>query len=109
MNSIKLPGLATPILVSSILWIESDANYSRIHFQDGTSTIVTKSLNYFGRYAGLMRVHRSSMVNFAHIQKVSRDTSRSISLQLASGQSIPVSRPYHPLVENLFVNVPVFA
>lgn len=109
MNSIKLPGFATPVLVSSIFWIESDANYSRIHFQDGTTAIVTKPLNYFGRYAGFLRVHRSSMVNFAYIYKVSRDASRSMSLQLANGKSIPVSRPYHPLVEKLFINVPVFA
>lgn len=102
MTPIQLPGLAIPISISSILWLESESNYTRIYYQDGSNTIVTKPINYFVQYAGFVRVHRSILANFMYIQGLVNDTNRSIYLELVNGKRLPVSRSYQPLMTSLF-------
>ncbi|MBD2756587.1 LytTR family DNA-binding domain-containing protein [Spirosoma validum] len=101
MKSIELPGFSTPVAISSILWLQSEANYTRIYYLDNTNAIVTKPINYFVKYSGFVQVHRSTMVNFMYVQGLVKDK-RCVHLELSTGRRLTVSRPYQPLVNSLF-------
>jgi len=102
MNSIQLPGYAKLISINLIVWLEGEANYTRVHYQDGTKSIVTKSLNHFEQYSYFVRVHRSSMVNSMYVHEFINNKGRSGLLQLITGTKVPVSRTHLPLVSSLF-------
>lgn len=102
MNSIQLPGWSTLTAVRLIVWLEGEASYTRVHFQNGTTSIVTKPLNYFDQYASFVRVHRSVMVNTIYVHAFANYRGRSGLLQLITGTSVPVSRPYLQLIDSLF-------
>ena len=102
MKTIQLPGYIKPTSVSLIVWLEGEANYTRVHYQNGTNTLVTKPLNYFEQYVCFVRVHRSAMVNSMYVQGFVNSNGRSGLLQLVDGKSVPVSRAHLQLVTDLF-------
>ena len=102
MTHIWLPGFASPILMASILWLEGDASYTRIHHLDGRLSMVTKPLNYFDSLAGLIRVHRSTIVNSAYVHRLAYTKGRWGWLYLANDKVVAVSRTHLPILINLF-------
>lgn len=102
MNSIQLPGYANSTAISLIVWLEGEANYTRVHYQDGTKSIVTKPLNHFEQYGYFVRVHRSILVNSMYVHEFINNKGRSGLLQLITGTRVPVSRTHLPLVSRLF-------
>ena len=102
MNSIQLPGYANLTSIRLIVWLEGEANYTRVHHQDGTMTLVTKPLNHFEQYGYFVRVHRSIMVNSMYVHEFINNKGRSGLLQLSTGTKVPVSRTYLHLVGGLF-------
>ncbi|RZK69702.1 MAG: LytTR family transcriptional regulator [Pedobacter sp.] len=102
MNSIQLPGYANLTAIKLIVWLEGEANYTRVHYQDGTTTLVTKSLNHFEQYGHFVRVHRSIMVNSVYVHEFTSNKGRSGLLRLSTGTRVPVSRTHLPMVGSLF-------
>lgn len=102
MKSIRLPGDSYPTSVNLIIWLEGEANYTRVHYENETNSIVTKSLNHFEQYAHLVRVHRSVMINSMYVHEFINNKGRSGLLRMANGKTVPVSRVYIQLVNSLF-------
>jgi len=102
MRTIQLPGYIKPTFVNLIVWLEGEANYTRVHYQNGTNSLVTKPLNHFEQYACFVRVHRSAMVNSMYVHGFISNNGRSGLLQLVDGKNVPVSRAHLQLVTNLF-------
>ena len=92
MKTILLPGYADPISIGSIVWLEGDGNYTRIHYQDGTSALVTQPLVWFEHYLDFIRIHRSAIVNQAYIQAFERIDSRSATVRLLNNKELSVAR-----------------
>jgi DNA-binding LytR/AlgR family response regulator len=107
MTPIWLPGFTSPFLITSILWLEGDASYTRIHHVDGRISTVTKPLNYFASLAGLIRVHRSAIVNSIYVQRLTHTKGRWGFLYLANDKVVVVSRTYLPQIINLFPQEPI--
>ena len=92
METICLPGFSNPVPVDSIVWLEGDGNYTRVHYNDGTSVLVTQPLVWFEHYLDFIRIHRSSIVNQAYVQVFERIDSRSATIKLLNNKELPVSR-----------------
>lgn len=96
-----------------LLYIEASDNYITIHYYDTKNKLskylvrnTLKKLESHHTYAGLLRCHRSFMVNFEKV-KVMQKTSDGLILELHSDPSIqlPVSKTYVPGVINAFTSV----
>ncbi|RZM21416.1 MAG: LytTR family transcriptional regulator [Pedobacter sp.] len=92
MKTIQLVGHSPTVSVQSIMWLEGDANYTRVHFQDGSIKLITQSLHWFEKNLDFVRVHRSAIINPTYVQEFSQKKGRSGSIRLADNTLIPVSR-----------------
>ncbi|GAB3779696.1 hypothetical protein GCM10028818_30680 [Spirosoma horti] len=92
MKTIQLVGHSPAVFIQSIMWLEGDANYTRVHFQDGSIKLITQSLHWFEKNLDFVRVHRSAIINPAYVQEFSQKKGRSGWIRLADSTLIPVSR-----------------
>ena len=92
MKTIQLVGYSSAVSVQSIMWLEGDANYTRVHFQDGSVKLITQSLHWFEKNLDFIRVHRSAIINPSYVQEFSQKKGRSGWIQLADTTRIAVSR-----------------
>ncbi|GAB4024873.1 LytR/AlgR family response regulator transcription factor [Spirosoma koreense] len=92
MKSIQLVGHPDPVLIDSIVWLEGEANYTRIYYQNGTFSIATQPLQWFEHHLDFIRVHRSAIINPAFIQEFVQQRGRSGWVRLLDNRVIPVSR-----------------
>ena len=92
MNSIQLTGHPNAVLIDSIVWLEGEASYTRVHFQNGTNTIVAQPLSWFEQKLDFIRVHRSAIVNPAYVKEFGQKKGRSGWVRLLNNTHIPVSR-----------------
>lgn len=92
MLTINLVGHPHPIPVNSIVWLEGEANYTRVHYQNGSISIVTQPLRWFEHHLSFIRVHRSAIINPIYIQEFAYKSGRSGWVRLVDDRVIPVSR-----------------
>ena len=92
MQSIQLVGHSHPVLINSIVWLEGEANYTRVHYQNGSFSIVTQPLHWFEQHLDFVRVHRSAIVNPDYVQEFVQKRGRSGWVRLLDDRVIPVSR-----------------
>lgn len=92
MQTIHLTGHPHPIQIDSILWLEGEASYTRVHYQDGAIAIVTQPLLWFEHRLNFIRVHRSAIINPLYVQEFERKNGRSGWVRLINNLVIPVSR-----------------
>ena len=91
-KSIRLVGHSHPVIIDSIVWLEGDANYTRIHYQNNTVSVVTQSLSWFEQHLNFIRVHRSAIINPMYVQEFVYKKGRSGWIRLCNEKIIPVSR-----------------
>ena len=85
---------------SEIFWLEAASQYVRIH-TTSSSFMVSESLNNYHkrlRSDDFIRVHRSAVVNRAHVVQVFRRSNGVHDLRLANGVDVPLSRSRRHLV-----------
>lgn len=92
MKTIQLVGYPKPVRIDSIVWLEGEANYTRIHYQNGSYAIVTQPLQWFEHNLDFIRVHRSAIINPAYIQDFGQKPGRSGWVRLVNDRVFPVSR-----------------
>lgn len=92
MTTIHLPGHRYPVPINSVVWLEGEANYTRVHYQDGSFSLVTQPLQWFETQLNFIRVHKSSIVNPLYIREFRQKKSRAGWIQLTDGMILPVSR-----------------
>lgn len=92
MKKIKLTGYPDPVPVESISWLEGEANYTRVYYQNGTFSIVTQPLHWFEHHLDFVRVHRSAIVNPSYVKEFVQKCGRSGWIRLLNDRVIPVSR-----------------
>ena len=84
------------VLLSDVVYIEADSNYSRFHLKDQSKILVSKTLKEYESLLPsnmFMRIHRSHIVNLHCIDKFN---SKSLSLILFGGIKLAVSRRMRP-------------
>ncbi|GAB3023925.1 LytTR family DNA-binding domain-containing protein [Spirosoma pulveris] len=92
MDTIQLVGYTHQVHISSIVWLEGDANYTRVHFQNGTITTITQPLHWFEQNLNFVRIHRSAIINPAYAREFVQKKGRSGWVRLLDDTVIPVSR-----------------
>lgn len=87
-----------PITLTDILYIESLSDYVKIHLRDQQTIITREKISKLAEQlpVNFLRIHRSYLVNSAHIEAFDRE---SVAI---SGQQLPISRTYKaPVMEAL--------
>lgn len=92
MLTIDLVGHPHPIPLNSIVWLEGEANYTRVHYQNGTFTLVTQPLHWFEQHLNFIRVHRSAIINPVYIQEFGQKKGRKGWVRLSDNRIVSVSR-----------------
>jgi DNA-binding LytR/AlgR family response regulator len=93
MPTLKIPGSQKPLPVESILWIEGDSNYAWIHFSNRPKLLATQTLKWFAeQLPSFIRVHKSSLVNVAHLILFEQINSREARVILTNRVALLVSR-----------------
>ena len=92
MNFIHLPGYRNPVLIESIVWLEGEASYTRVHYQTGTFAIVTLPLRWFEYQLDFIRVHRSAIVNPLFVKEFVQKRGRTGWIRLINERVIAISR-----------------
>ncbi|OIN61021.1 LytTR family DNA-binding domain-containing protein [Arsenicibacter rosenii] len=83
------------IYANTILWMEGDWNYTRIHTVDNTTLMSSYTLKWYQQQLpGFWRIRKDAMVNAAHVVSIKRMASdpKKLRLTLSSGVQIMVAR-----------------
>ncbi len=94
-DKIPLPSLRGIVFVPlrSILYLESDGNYTTIHIEDGMKHVSSKNIGDFENFLknlGFFRIHNSHIINLIHIQEYLKGEGGSIIL--SNGVELDVSK-----------------
>ena len=80
------------ILVSSVILLEGNVNYTLFHLENGNVKVVAHSIKFFEPYLqthGFLRVHHAYMVNPVHVKKYEREDDH---LMMTNGLKANISR-----------------
>lgn len=92
MTAIKVPGFGRPLYLEFIVWIQGDGNYSRIHYKDGKTFLVSQTLKWFEeRMTTFIRIHKSGLINPEHLSELKKEY-RQVTVRLSNGVELNVSR-----------------
>ncbi|MGI9103632.1 MAG: LytTR family DNA-binding domain-containing protein [Terriglobales bacterium] len=97
---LKLDSRVFALPVNEVDWIQSAANYVRLHA--GSNTYLLRETMAHVEAAldprQFMRVHRNAIVNLSRVQNFRMPTRGSMSCDLQDGSRIPLSRSYQGAV-----------
>lgn len=85
-------GMAVPI--ADVAWVEADGAYVAVH-AGGRRHVLRESLAQIVARLGprrFVRIHRSAVINLAHVRAIRRGKVRGIEVELADGTRLPISR-----------------
>jgi two-component system LytT family response regulator len=100
---VKLDARVFAVPVDQVDWIESAANYVRLHV-GGNSYLMRATMG--GVESSLdprqfLRVHRNAIVNLSRVQQYHMPARGSMHVLLRDGSRVPLSRGYQPSVRKL--------
>jgi two-component system LytT family response regulator len=101
---VKADGKVRFIPASEILWIESEANYLRIHTSGGSYMIRDTMTNFSKKIdpAKFLRIHRTVIANTVHIKELQPWLSDELIALLHNGTKLPIGRTYRKAVNEFF-------
>jgi two-component system LytT family response regulator len=95
---------------ATVEWVEAYGNYVRIH-HGSSAHLVRGTISSFEQHLseyGFVRIHRSALVNIAHVVSLEPVVSGDYTVHLASGREVMLSRTYRERFF-AFVSVPMSA
>ncbi|GAB3894803.1 LytTR family DNA-binding domain-containing protein [Spirosoma agri] len=93
MPTLKVAGLEKPIAIESIVWIEGDGNYARLHFTTGQFYLAAHTLNWFKKQlSGFIRIHKSVLINPAHVVQFAQTKAKEAQVFMSTGSSLDIAR-----------------
>jgi two-component system, LytTR family, response regulator len=93
--------------VSDISWIQGASQYSRVHTKSGEYLLsrTLASLECELDPKKFFRIHRSAIVNAAHVREVRSTGDGRYSIHLHGGQSLPMGRARREILEKLLSGI----
>lgn len=77
---------------NKVVWLEGDGNYTRVHMVEGYPKSLPYTLKVLNeKLPDFVRVHKSSLVNPIHAQKLKATGYREYSVNLSNGVTLSVS------------------
>ena len=101
---VKLDARVFAVPTDQVDWIESAANYVRLHVGQTTTYLVRATMATVQSSLDprqFLRVHRNAIVNLARVQEYTMPARGSMSVLLKDGSRVPLSRGYQPEVRKL--------
>ena len=94
-----------PVSVSSILWLEADDKYVRVHAETTKLYIRNTIANLANRLdpKKFVRAHRSAIVNLDFIKELESLTHGDYQIRLKNGDSLTLSRRYSSAVKDYLI------
>lgn len=87
------------LLPDTILWLEGEGNYTRIHRQDEPTSVMAYTLKRFEEHlVGFVRVRRDVLVNPRYIQCIRWNGQPKLTIYLSDGTVLTASRRRHRLL-----------
>ena len=87
------------LLPDTILWLEGEGNYTRIHRQDEPTSVMAYTLKRFEEHlVGFVRVRRDALVNPRYIQCIRWNGQPKLTIYLSDGTVLTASRRRHRLL-----------
>ncbi len=104
--AIKESGEITRVAINSIEWIDAAGDYMCIHAGNETHILrrTMKELEEELNPQRFQRIHRSSIVNMDHVEKLCSRQNGEYHLILQNGKELKVSRSYKDRVKRLVLN-----
>ncbi len=101
---VKAEGRVRFIPTSEILWIESDANYLKLHTQRDSAMIRETMANFSKKLdpSKFLRCHRTVIVNSEHIKELKPWFNDEYVAILHNGTQLPIGRTYRKSVNEFF-------
>ncbi|MBP6237930.1 MAG: LytTR family transcriptional regulator [Saprospiraceae bacterium] len=99
---LPIPGGYQCCLPEEILYLKADSNYTEINYTDGSKKLLSKTLKVLEDILPsqqFFRIHKSYLVNAAHITDIILSTHES-AVKLVGGFTIPVSRDKKGLLQS---------
>lgn len=102
--AVELGGVTRYIRRSDVVYVEAQRDYVRLCTRSGGHLVRVPLATLEERWdqAGFLRVHRRYLVNSAYVEAL-RTAAGRVSVDLGSGQSVPVSRRFTPEVRAALV------
>ena len=100
---VKAGGRVWFLPVGEVQWVESEANYLKVHAGKDTP-LIRETLTNFGEKldpAIFLRIHRSVLVNITFIKEVKPWFNDEYTVVLKDGTQLPVGRTYRKSIINL--------
>ena len=93
--------------VSDISWIQGASQYSRVHTKSGEYLLsrTLASLECELDPKRFFRIHRSAIVNAAHVREVRSSGDGRYNIYLHGGQALPMGRARREILENLLSGI----
>lgn len=92
--------------IADICAIAAQENYSRVHHVDGSNILVRRPLKSWEDIlpsARFLRIHRTGIVNLAHLRSYRRDSSGGVIVEVHTlAQPMPVGRTFWPALKARF-------
>ncbi|MBK9736471.1 MAG: LytTR family transcriptional regulator [Saprospiraceae bacterium] len=91
---LPIPGGYQCCLPEDILYLKADSNYTEINYTDGSKKLLSKTLKVLEDILPsqqFFRIHKSYLVNAAHITDIILSTHER-AVKLVGGQMLPLSR-----------------
>ena len=85
--------LADPLVINSIVCAQGFDNYTWLNYANQSKYLSAATLKEFEiQLPGFIRIHKSSLINPAHIIQIKLDGSRHLVMQISNGMRIAVAR-----------------
>ena len=93
--------------VDDIVWIQGASQYSRVHTRDGEYLLsrTLASLECELDPQRFFRIHRSAIVNVAHVREVRSSGDGRYNIHLNGGQTLPLGRARREILEKLLSGI----
>jgi two-component system LytT family response regulator len=80
------------ISVADVVYLKGDGNYTHIHLASGRSILSARTLLLFEEIPGLVRIHKSYVLNSAYIKHLQVINPKEAFVVMKSGAKFAVSR-----------------
>lgn len=93
------------ICVNTIIYLKADRDYTWIHTTDNRSFLSNNGISQIEKKLDpslFIRIHRSYIVNIAHVKELYRDYTRVV-VPLPNNVEVAVGRHYLPVVKQLIL------
>jgi len=100
---VKLDARVFAVPVDQVDWIESAANYVRLHVGASTHLVRATMSNVESTLdpRQFMRVHRNAIINLSRVREFNMPARGSMCVLLRDGTRVPLSRGYQPAVRKM--------